>query len=332
MDDIKSTAVPADKNWDQYWRGMKDGVAPGIGGANHPRLNQFWREYFSRLHEESNQKRIIDIASGDGAVATFAYDVLGVELADVTCIDISQHAIDLLQKRFPAIHGIASDAISIPLESASFDIVTSQFGVEYAGVAAFIEAARLVAPGGQLAVLAHHRSGAIYRECSASIDAVEKLRACEFIPRSIAMFEAGFAAGRGADPGPYNRAAEDLLPAFRELERIMQDYGMHVAGDTLLRLYQDVDKIHQSMQHYDPAEILQWLSRMDGELDAYAGMMVSMRNAALSEPQFRAVGNELESAGFSLLQALPLTPDDKELPIAWALIANRPPKPDSDDA
>jgi SAM-dependent methyltransferase len=322
MNDTNSDPAPANRSWNQYWRGTKDGPSLAIGGANHPRLDQFWQEFFLSARTESRPIKIVDIASGDGAVVDFVFKVFSGETADVTCIDISEHAIEILVKRFPRVNGVVANALRIPLESNSFDIVASQFGVEYAGVAAFSEAARLVAPGGQLASLVHHRSGAIYKECTASLDAVEKLRVCKFIPLSIGMFEAGFAACRGADPGPHNTAAENLLPAYRELEGIMQHYGMHVAGDTLLRLYQDVDKIHQSMEHYDPAEILQWLARLDSELDAYAGMMGSMRDAALSEAQFLAVCDGLKSAGLRLQQDLPLLCDDQELPIAWALIAN----------
>jgi SAM-dependent methyltransferase len=325
MNDTNSDPAPANRSWNQYWRGTKDGPSLAIGGANHPRLDQFWQEFFSGLRTESRPTRIVDIASGDGAVVDFVFKGFSGETAEVTCIDISRHAVEMVVERFPTVNGIVANALRVPLESNSFDIVASQFGVEYAGVGAFDEAARIVAPGGQLALLVHHRSGAIYRECTASLDAVEKLKACKFIPLSIAMFEAGFAACRGADPGPYNTAVEKLLPAFRELERIMQHYGMHVAGDTLLRLYQDVDKIHQSMEHYDPAEILQWLARLNSELDGYAGMMQAMRDAALSKSQFVAVCEALTSAGLRLQRALPLLCDDQELPIAWALIANRPP-------
>jgi SAM-dependent methyltransferase len=323
MDDIDPNTAPADKDWDLYWRGMHQGAAPAIGGANHPGFEQFWRDFFSQLNREPGRTSIVDIGSGDGAVAAFAFAMLGTESVDVTCVDISSHAIERLKVRFPAVHGIAADAQDIPLETASFDIVTSQFGVEYAGSGAFGEAARLVAPGGRIAMLIHKHAGSIYRECATSVEAVKKLKRCKFIPRSIEMFRAGFAARRGADDGPYNAAVQRLLPAFRDLERIMQQYGRHVAGDTLLRLSQDVDRIHGSMQDYDPDEILQWLSAMDNGLDSYAGTMGSMRDAALNEPQFREICNNLQSAGFSLQQADALTSDDLDLPLSWSLIAHR---------
>jgi ubiquinone/menaquinone biosynthesis C-methylase UbiE len=229
-----------------------------------------------------------------------------------------------MRQRYPDVDGVVADALHIPFDSWSFDLVTSQFGVEYAGRAAFVEAARLVAPGGQLALLVHHRASIMYEDCSASLDAVEVLKACQFIARSITLFETGFAMLRGADRSPYDAAAQDMLPAYRELERIMQRRGKHVAGDTLLRLYEDVDTIHQHMEQYDPAEILRWLAKMDTELDGYARIMRAMRDAALSEQQFLAVSEAVKDAGLTVQQALPLRGDEVGLPIAWVLTAHRP--------
>jgi ubiquinone/menaquinone biosynthesis C-methylase UbiE len=324
MDNTNSDSLSANSSWDRYWRGMKEGGQFGVGGASHPRLNQFWREYFSSMGTLSTPKKMIDIGCGDGAVVAAAIDTLGYDSLQLTCLDISRHSLGLLRQRYPDVHGIVADALHVPLDSGSFDLVTSQFAVEYAGTAAFGEAVRLVAPGGQLALLVHHRSSVMYEDCSASLDAVEGLKACQFITRSITLFETGFATLQGADRMPYDSAAQDMLPAYRELERIMQRHGKHVAGDTLLSLYQDVDVIHQHMERYDAAEILQWLTRINSELDGYVRIMGAMRDSALSEPQFLAVSEAVKDAGLTVQQALPLRSDEIGLPIAWVLTAHRP--------
>ena len=61
----------------------------------------------------------------------------------------------------------------------------------------------------------------------------------------------------------------------------MAQYGQHVAGDTIARLYRGVDRMHRAMQRYEPDEVLNWLSRMDGELDAFERRMSSMCDSAL---------------------------------------------------
>ena len=47
-----------------------------------------------------------------------------------------------------------------------------------------------------------------------------------------------------------------LAAAVPALEAIMKQYGEHVAGDTVARLYNDVGRIHGDIQRYEPAEVL----------------------------------------------------------------------------
>ena len=313
--------MPGDQSWDQYWHGMHQSGSSAIGGANHPRLREFWHEFFSSLQSESDSTRMIDLASGDGAVVEFAIETLGEGRTDITCLEISPSAVEILQERFPDVKGIVADARQTSLASGSFEIVTSQFGIEYAGIDAFEEAARLLAPGGRLACLVHYHSGSIYNEGLASLEAVGGLAKSEFIPLSIAMFEAGFAACQGADREPYDVAVRNLLPAFRQLEDLMRTHGTHVAGDTLLRLYTDVENIDQQMEQYDQTEVIGWLKSLEIGLVAYESNMMAMRDAALREAQFVEVCGALEKAGLGLEQAVPLHADDLDLPIAWALTA-----------
>jgi ubiquinone/menaquinone biosynthesis C-methylase UbiE len=321
MDSKTSGSSPGDSGWNRYWLGMLRGGSFGVGGANHPLFDSFWRDFFSSLQTGPDPTAIIDVASGDGAVLAAAIEMLGPKSVEATCLDISQHAVALLQRRMPHVHGLVANALRIPLASGSFEVVTSQFGVEYAGIGAFEEVARLLAPGGRMACLIHHRSGSIFGEAQKSLDAVAGLENSRFIPLAIAMFEAGFASSQGYDRQGYDSAAQNLLPAYRQLEELLKTYGSHVAGGTLLRLYTDVEKIHQQMEQYDQAEVLQWLASLETGLVDFASTMMSMRDAALDEPKFLAVCAALENAGLELQQAMPLCADDSERPIAWALTA-----------
>lgn len=323
MTNPRSDFVQVAESWDTYWQGTQDGAASTSGGVSHPVILAFWDQFFSAVSSKYDSPRIIDIASGNGAVVERAKTAFDGELPDITCLDVSPGAIGSLEHRFPGVHGIVADARSIPLESGHFDVATSQFGVEYAGLEAVSEAARLVAPGGQLALLLHHQAGGILKECGASLDAVEKMQEAKFIPYSISMFEAGFAACRGADRANYEAAAKKLMPAIRTMESIMMQHGKHVAGDTIIRLYNDVDRIHSRMQHYEPAEVLGWLRRMEGELPAYAGRMASMRNVAIDEESFSQLCNGLRSQGFATHRAEPLLIPEHNLPLAWLLVAAR---------
>lgn len=267
---------------------------------------------------------MIDLATGNGAVVEVALGTSSVENTGITCVDISTAAIENVEQRFPGVTGIVADALSVPLEDHGYDLATSQFGVEYAGIDAIHEAARLLAPDGHLAMLLHVEGGTVFKECDDSLNAIRRLRDSKFIPLASDLFKTGFAAVRGANRAPYDAAGRRLAAAVQEAEAIMTDYGEHVAGDTVARLYDDVGRIHSGLQRYEPAEVLAWLDTMDGELDAYAGRMSSMTAAALSQGAFQQVCKRLGDDGIALQRAEPLLPEGEEQPLAWVLIARRP--------
>jgi SAM-dependent methyltransferase len=312
-----------EKSWDTYWRGTGDVSAFSSGGVSHPLIDGFWSEFFGSLQSRSTMPRMVDLATGNGAVVEVALGVFGVEGSNITCVDISAAAIENIGQRFPSVSGIVADALAVPLDDGEFMLATSQFGVEYAGIDAIYEAARLLAPGGQLTMLIHIEGGSVFKECSDSLCAIQRLRDAKFIPHAAEMFTTGFAAVRGADRTPYDAAGKQLAPAVQEAEAIMAEYGEHVAGDTIARLYGDVGRIHSALPRYERDEVLGWLDTMNGELDDYSGRMASMTNAALDKNTFEEVCRKLGAAGFTMQRAERMMPQGQDLPLAWVLIATR---------
>jgi len=310
-------------SWDTYWQGTGDVGAYASGGVSHPGVLAFWDEFFHSVKRDYTEPEMIDLASGNGAVIERALAVYQNETAGFTCLDASESAIANIRSRFPQVKGMVANAGEIPFDNGRFDIVTSQFGVEYAGRDAIDEAARLLAAGGHLGLLLHNESGAIHQECLASLDAIVLLQKSHFLSYAHKMFDAGFKAVRGADRAPYETAAKQLAPAIEVLEGIMAEHGQGVAGDTIVRLYSDVAQIHQEMPDYEPDEVLGWLERMESELLAYAGRMTSMAGAAINSVSFKQICDGLVSQGFDLEHAAPLVVPDTDLPLAWALVATR---------
>ena len=311
------------ESWDAYWHGAQHGAAYCSGGTSHPLVLSFWDAFFKAARDQYDKPKVIDIASGGGAVLACAQSAFDGQLEEFTCLDISDSAISMLEQRFPGVHGIVADACNVPLDSASFDIVTSQFGIEYAGREAIDEVARLIAPGGQLALLLHHRAGGIYKQCAASLDAIETLQEASFMPLSSTMFEEGFAAIRGADPVKHDAAARNLIPAVRAVESIIMKHGKHVADGTIMRLFDDVQAMHGRIRNYEPSEVLGWLKKMDAEVQTYAGRMASMCNAAMDAEAFEQLTDKLKAQGHEILRGEALVNPDQGLALAWALVSKK---------
>lgn len=311
------------KSWDKYWQGTGDIAAFTSGGVSHPAIRAFWIEFFNSAKQNYSKPKILDIASGNGAVIECALEAFNDIPNELTALDVSEAAIKNINARFAQVKGIVSNANSIAEKSGSFDIVTSQYGVEYAGHDAILESARLVANSGLLVLLMHCDSGSIYVECQQSLDAIERTQTSCFIQLAIEMLDAGFKSVKGADRNPYEQAAKKLAPAITELESVMRQYGPHVAGDTISRLYNDVGQIHQKIQHYEPKEVLTWLNKMSEELNAYKKRMSSMCLSAISPEKFDMIKNDLQALGFFIETADKLFVPGSERPMAWALIARK---------
>lgn len=323
----QSYSGPA-RAWDDHWRKSSDESSFTGNADSHPVLVRTWMNFFSKYYQRGNDFRYVDIATGGGIVIRCAHDAFSGNLPSTSALDISGHAIDEITDRFPEVVGVVADAAAIPLDSYSFDLVTSQFGVEYAGVAAVYEAARLVSVGGQLAFVLHCRPGRIYEECSNSLKAIDRLRQSKFIPLAINMFKAGFAAFKSADAHRYERATHKYRAAFRVTDQLITKYGAGVASGIVLRLKNDTERIRQRLQNYDLDELIIWLSQLDEELLAYRSRMKSMTQAAIDRSTVEEIGTKLSKFGFSIAEIKPLIDDTDNNQLAWCLVAHRNQIPD----
>ena len=322
MSKTKNDAADVADSWNTYWHGARHGEAYTGGGGTHPLIFSFWDGVFTALRARKQAPRIVDVASGNGALVGRAQAEFGDGIF-LACLDISNAAVRGLAKRFAGVHGIVADIRKIPLVSDSCDMVVSQFGIEYAGLGAVGEAARLVVPGGEIVLLLHYRDGGIHRRCAVALEALRAIDDARFIPRSIEAFESGFSALHGGDRARYEAAASALVPAVRTVESVIRQHGRQVADGTILRLYQDVKTMHERMQHYEPAEVLGWLRGMQDEIKAYAGRMASMCDAAIDGAQFRGLCDDLVGRGFELQRYEALVDPVRDTPLAWTLVAQR---------
>jgi SAM-dependent methyltransferase len=324
MSDQESSSTT--NGWNTYWQGIRDSDSASAGGFGHPGFATLWTTAvteFLAAQGDSNA-RILDIGTGNGAVLEALGRVSATQFENVSCIDISAAAIDYVKQHFPGVTGIVADAKNIPLEGAQFDLITSQFGIEYAGPDAIDEAVRLLSPGGSLLFLMHIQPGALHNDCAAAMDALRRTRDSRFIELSRDLFETGFAAVGGADRIPYDAAAKTMNPAIRELEAVLTEHGEHVAGDSIVTLHSTVQNMHSRMQHYDPAEVFAWLDLMQSELAKHEARMSSMHEASLDADAFKKTCERLESLGVTIERAQATQVQGEELPLAWLLQATLP--------
>ena len=157
--------------WTQYWRESHAHACTSEFSADARNLIQAaWARAFAAV---KNDARILDIATGNGALIAhiapnLVPDITHIEATGVDLARIEQSAKKHLQidprVAVQFIGGV--DASTLPFEQMHFDLVVSQYGIEYGDLPlAFREACRVTK--GHLMFLVHARNGEIVRQNAA---------------------------------------------------------------------------------------------------------------------------------------------------------------------
>ena len=312
-------------SWDKFWQSSNHSQAFSDHGVNHPTIQTYWQNFFLQISEEGKDTiKLLDLACGNGALFDIANTVPSASKQIVfTGIDSSKAATDNLLVKHPKARVINSPLSTLPFDDNSFDVVTSQFGLEYAGLDNIDEAIRVLADGGSLRLLVHFKGGTIAGECQRNLNTLTVLRDSNFIALARDLFHTGAQAAQGKNRAEYDAAGSALAATLPKIEHTIQHAGDLPAVDMLEHLYLTVGKIHNNLTQYDPQEVQSWLSDVEAENLAYQGRMESMLNAAIDEDEFAALCAKVTNKGLSVTQAGPLLPHDSNRSLAWALTAKK---------
>jgi SAM-dependent methyltransferase len=314
-------------HWHMYWKGISGANQPVRGGATDPVFTEFWTQFFARELSGERPARVLDLACGDGAVtqtAVSAGQKLGSGEITPYCLDYSRFAVLETLKQFSNTLGVSADAAQMPFISEAFDIVASQFGLEYADPGAIREVARTLAKSGLLVCVLHKRDGALYKECHLELTATQELQDSQIMELANNHFGAFFRMISGSGSRPEFEATWRLLtPAVRRVENMIRTRGQHAAGGLIYIIYQKLAWMNEHLRENSPESIETWMKQMDEELEAYSGRMISMLNAALGEQQFKALTDKLTSEGLIVESSGILCMARNREAVAWTLVCRK---------
>ncbi|RYZ74740.1 MAG: class I SAM-dependent methyltransferase [Lysobacteraceae bacterium] len=146
------------KAWSTYWAaGALHSCAQSYQQNYKGAIAAFWRQRAAQLTAGS---RILDLATGNGALPLLLWEEAGPGAGlRIDAVDLAQVAPGWHQAGLhPGISfhsGVAME--ELPFSDATFDLVVSQYGLEYAHWPdALQEAVRVAKPGGSVAFVMHH--------------------------------------------------------------------------------------------------------------------------------------------------------------------------------
>ncbi|HET7729041.1 MAG TPA: class I SAM-dependent methyltransferase [Usitatibacter sp.] len=149
--------------WSRYWaRGAPHSCIGTYGDRYGGVIAACWRDVFAGLPDGA---RVLDIATGNGALPRLLLD--HCREPGVTCDAVDLATVHLpwlasvttAERRRVRLHG-GVDAGALPFADGTFDLVVSQYGLEYTDLARSVpELLRVLSPRGGVAMVLHHAQG-----------------------------------------------------------------------------------------------------------------------------------------------------------------------------
>lgn len=307
--------------WDSHWQNTEEEAAFTSDAPQNTTLHDFWVGFFESIVNTNPSNSIIDLACGNGVVTSLAFNqLLKTTLSNITLhsVDISFNALKNLSARINVTSAVQADCANLPYLDNSFDTVVSQFGIEYAGVQAYEESARILKPTGTFAGIFHYKGGALFNECHTNHLTANNVLNLGLFDASRAAFQAGFSAMNG----------ESSIAEFQEKDRVfapvINEFKLLIASSStalkpiLLNVLKDIGYMYEHLQLYNATDVANWLNATEAELSAYVDRMALMLSSAMDEIQVGHLMSSFIAKGFTQLScnkmSIPNAP-----PFAWAV-------------
>lgn len=178
---VKSDKISnGQSHWTSYWeKGVLNSCAYDSQTGNYQgTILDFWNQKIP----EGKELSLLDLCTGNGALlslllstkgATSFVRLVGVDLAGIEPKWVKQLESDI-QKKIDFLPNISIS--NLPLDNETFDVVTSQFGIEYSDIAQSVsDAARVLKTGGSLIAVIHNTNSIIVKNSKEEIKHIDWL-------------------------------------------------------------------------------------------------------------------------------------------------------------
>ncbi len=328
------TAVSESDPWDRYWAyGNLHSFSQVTRGNYGGDIAAFWQDRFEALPDGAC---IVDVGTGNGAVALLALDAAAatgreftVHGTDLAAIDpVTQVTDDAVRERLARIRfHPRTPAEALPFADATVDLVCSQFGLEYSDTARSIpELARVLRAGGQAALILHHGDSSFVRaarEEARGIDYVLDdtrvyLKTRNFL-RALAETRSPRAGSSGALPP---KAAKKRRAVDEAIESIQTAARGQSNPRVLLGPLNYVQEVLAMTGNVGAKEALGWLEEARQRVVLMRQRLADMQAAACTEEDIAMIERQLDAAGFTAIRTA-VFEDENGSVTGWRMEADR---------
>jgi len=311
-----SSSAEGNWGWQDYWREQRVAACMPDNPASAAAIEAHWRALFSTLSEGS---RVLDLATGNGVLLLWAAQSgrrlarTGVDLADIDPTRfLGEQAPLLADAQFLGKTSIEA----LPFAEASFDVVVSQYGLEYADLGrALAEAARVLAPGGRLYCLLHSGDSAVVQHGGARLAEIDLLLARNGPFAAMTAYTEARQTGR-----KLQRAIRELTEA---LKRAQDHAAAHPPAPTINQLCGAILEMANGWERFRPPDVEHWLSENGRRLRGQRQRLRDLHNAALDPTRRELLEQIVSGAPWEDVTLRALQVGDAETPVGLWLSAVR---------
>ncbi len=282
-------------SWDNFWRNTGKNTEMPCFGVQTDILRSQWKQLFDcvlvDLHKEA---RILDIAAGDGAlISEISRYLSGVSLGKnikLYAADYSSSACIESGRRVEGLKPVCCDSLRLPFQARSFDVIVSQFGIEYSGEEAFISAFETVKNSGSFISVSHMKHGSIYNECRENFLSTRAFLASGILDQARNVFSvADEVVSNRLDKQAFVDADRKFSIAVSSCKTVFDEFGANAGGGYLYQIYSELGHMFNQIHSYAGSDVITWLNNTEYEMEAYSNRMESMTDSALSHSNIESI-------------------------------------------
>lgn len=314
------------EDWSNYWQGRSANESGdalvGVGIEDNKTLNAHWVKAFANIDSTTS---VLDVACGAGSVLKHA-DLAGSK--NLTGVDFSDSAINVLIKKFPSASGYVASVDSLPFSENAFDFVVSQFGFEYAGdqnmkMKAAQEMARVAKTNGHISLVTHLKGSVIEEGCQKSISQIDVIRKSGFLSAIRHFLDIIYTqrlepAELEASMKNLNAKAEPIMELLRSTKN-----NQNLFINFVRHMMQSAHTLITNHRKYAHKDAITWLEQIQFEIETYFGRMDSMILSALNPGDVEKILYIFEETGFEIAKSEKLFfGNNRNRPAAWIISAH----------
>lgn len=293
--------------WADFWRsggvGPESGCLPSRLRLIDAVQRRVWQQVARQLPRNA---RVLDLGTGDGAVLAKIRDVR---------TDLKLIGVDSSPVLRPAPKGVTLKSAvpmeALPFPPASFDLVTSQFGFEYAETEKVgPEVFRVLRRQRTFVFIIHHAEGRIVEHNAGRVEVLAwAVRESGLLEKAEALAKARTIANI-ATPRLFRDAPADARRRFAD-----QPVGEEFVTAILQTL--------ELGRRAPLAESIEVLSTLRARAENEIARIEALGRAARTPQQIGIIRRNLQAAGFEVEEPATLNEDGERRPFGWILRGNK---------